>query len=85
MSVLLDSETIVLEALDFEVSCAKKSAGEHPATALIRCVSCGSTAPICDPHLLALRTTLSSARIVECVKCGLQGRDLDSISEVVPL
>lgn len=87
MSVLLDEETstVVLDDLDFEISC--EVVGSHgpcreAADYQMECVGCGGTCGLlCISHAIYART---SDRPLTHRPCGLNG-PLRDIVEVVPL
>lgn len=87
MSTLLDEETVVLDALDFEVPC---EAGEHAAEVWVQCRSCRENAgALCRPHLQVKRAEAAiklfySARI-GCAMCNTTATDFDELFEAVPL
>lgn len=87
MSVLLDEETVVLEALDFEVPCRK--VGDHAAELAFTCRSCGFVDFSCRPHFEELRRIVDAwaergVRAVH-VRCGFRATSLDELVRVVTL
>lgn len=86
MSVLLDEETVVLEALDFEVPCRK--VGDHRAEVSFACRGCGHVEFSCRMHLEQLRgfiaiNTACGIKTVH-VRCGYRAWSLDELAVVVP-
>lgn len=73
MSVLLDEETVVLEALDFEPTCDCMTLGNRcgqEATHQLACIECGKlTGLACMEHAIYVRT---SHRIVLHKTCGAE-------------
>lgn len=85
MSVLLDEDTVVLNALDFELPCAIET--DHAAEIALTCRGCGQASLICRRDLRVFREWLRArARdVVTCKACGLFGVELDDIAAEVPL
>ncbi|WP_431862992.1 hypothetical protein [Microbacterium algeriense] len=86
MSVLLDEETVVLDHLDFEVTCEALKQGVDrcgaEATHQAICVECANvTCVVCVDHAIWARR---SERRVTHTACGARGRVCDVV-EVVPL
>ncbi len=86
MSVLLDEETVVLDALDFTVECWHEG---HGAEWSVACRFCAQCVFLCDSHLSAVRLrfldSLASGRNPRCVKCQTRGESFDALFEAVPL
>ena len=86
MSVLLDEETVVIDALDFEITCEALKRGVDrcgvEATHQAICTSCGDvTCVVCIDHAIWAR---KSDRRLTHTACGARGPICDLV-EVVPL
>lgn len=92
MSALLDEETttVVLDELDFEVTCPFPGCGKA-ATHMVTCRACGHGGGICAEHLAFERRAFLIASIVnphdgrKCAGCRMSGSTFDDVFEVVPL
>ena len=87
MSTLLDEETVVLDALDFEVPC---EAGEHAAEVWVQCRFCRENAgALCRVHLQMKRGEAAWKLIfvarIACASCNTTATDFDELFEAVPL
>lgn len=87
MSVLLDEDTVVLEALDFEIPCAKC---EQKAAFFVKCVGCNLNAGhLCAGHLTLVRLRLegivSMGITPVCAYCGRESKSFDTAYQVVKL
>lgn len=88
MTVVLDeqTDTVVLEGLDFEVPYMK---GEHVAAFFVKCRGCEINAGnLCGDHLAEVRRRLERASLVGVVVCGDCHRVSDSFDgtyQVTPL
>jgi len=89
MSVLLDEETIVLEALDFEERCMSKIAPAHSADVVTRFRCCGAGALLCEGHLTNQRKTvdalLARGERIICGYCAAEFISYEDGVEVIPL
>lgn len=86
MSTLIDEETIVLEALDFEVPCSTKQC-DHAAAWALSAVCCGISTTKCE-HCQEVWKAHVESKLGTPVQCGECGhRDLLSWAwyRVVPL
>lgn len=86
MSTLLDQETVMIEALEFDVECWHEA---HPATWSITCRTCGHGVFLCDPHLAEQRAqfevSLKARRNPRCLTCSARGRAFDALFAVVAI
>lgn len=86
MSVLLDEETVVLDALDFDVECWHAG---HGAAWSVGCRFCDQCVFLCDSHLDEVRhrflESLAVGRRPRCVKCQTRSESFDELFEAVPL
>lgn len=86
MSVLLDEETVVLEALDFDLECWHQG---HTAEWSVACRFCGQHVNLCDEHLEDVRLkyliSISAGRRPNCVTCKAHRPTFDELFEAVPL
>lgn len=85
MSVLLDEETVVLDALDFDITC--QVTGDHPAEFAIGCRHCDHVILMCVTHLAAARDravkiVASPKHIIRCVRCLAEARSFDELFTV---
>lgn len=89
MSVLLDEETVVLEALDFEERCMSKTAPEHSADFVTRFRCCGAGALLCERHLANQRKSvdalLARGERIICGYCAAEFVSYEDSIEVIPL
>ncbi|GAA3948161.1 hypothetical protein [Microbacterium soli] len=88
MSTLLDEETVVLDALDFEIPCAR---GGHDAEFFVKCRGCDLNAGnLCARHLANVRRRVedivrAGIFIPRCAFCGRPAMSFDEAYKVVPL
>lgn len=87
MSTLLDEETVVLDALDFEPGC---QVGEEAAEFVVTCRSCDLTVLLCETHVATARKTASdflnkASRFIYCRRCAAKARSFDELLDVRPL
>lgn len=87
MSVLLDEETVVLEALDFETPCAIEDS--HAAHYTVACRSCAIENILCGTHAAGYRDwveeKLALGNTVFCKRCGFHIKSFRAGFKVVPL
>jgi hypothetical protein len=88
MSTLLDEETVLLDALDFEVPCLT---GGHAAQVSIACRHCKDQAFYCRDHWgwkrrrIAEFLSLSLFSTVVCSACKTSAYSIEDLVQVVPL
>jgi hypothetical protein len=88
VSTLLDEETVVLEALDFEVPCLT---GGHAAQLSIACRHCEDQAFYCRDHWERKRRRIeeflskSLFSMVVCATCKTSAYTVEDLVQVVPL
>lgn len=88
MNTLMDEETVVLEALDFDVPCRY---GSHAAVVSITCRGCGRGALFCGGHAEYVRAEVermiaaSAALAVTCGHCRRVAYTFDELVVVIPL
>ena len=90
MSTLLDEETttVVLEALDFEVSCVQPKPEPHPAQFSMTCRACGAVEFGCLDHIRYTDHRLASEPLLSLVCRNCQASTENCVTElfvVVPL
>lgn len=83
MSTLLDQESVVLEALDFEPPCADEVEPPHAAEVAITCQACGGVLLLCESHFAYARWKF--ARGVKHTTCGATRRTFDALFTWRPL
>lgn len=88
MSTLLDEETVILEALDFDIRCNQ---GSHSADVIVRCRGCKAGTPLCAEHAELVHSIVDAAIAagdvvhLVCVGCLRSAWSFDDAVEVVPL
>lgn len=90
MSVVLNeqTDTVVLEVLDFEIECIFKG---HAAEVLVSCRFCESEAYHCSRHWSSKRRSIDEQMAsyplctVTCKDCGTVAWSIDDLVRVVPL
>lgn len=89
MSTLLDAETILLEALDFDIPCC--ASDDHAAQLVVTCRFCGADAFICKKHHQEVLEDVASFKRVHpwssvgCAHCGGRAREYCDVFRVVDL
>lgn len=89
MSVLLDEENVVLDALDFDVPCSYPVAEMHAAEVVVMCRCCRNSAFCCSGHLQRDREKWSVSVALggspRCKQCKTTAETFDEVFEAVPL
>lgn len=89
MSVLLDEETVVLDALDFDVPCSYPVGEAHAAEVVARCRTCANGGFACTGHVQRDRerwdVSVALGAKPRCKQCKTTGTTFDDVFEAVPL
>lgn len=85
MSVVLDeqTDTVVLEGLDFDLQCAAPT--DHVADVMLITRCCRKETLLCAHHLAIVRFECDSRDASKCKRCGHLSFSFDEAAEVVPL